>query len=63
MFDDSKIIVTVRDLRDVVESFEKLEEKIKSLHSFGDSPTLTAAMTYNEKYNYYFNLKHRFAVY
>lgn len=55
LFEDSKIIVTVRDLRDVVESFERLQRNTKSLHTFGDNNTLVSAMTDYEKYNYYFN--------
>jgi len=55
LFENSKIIVTVRDLRDIVESFEKISRRTKALHSFGDDSILVEAMTDHEKYNYYFN--------
>lgn len=55
LFENSKIIVTVRDLRDIIESFERLQRKTRALHTFGDNTALLAAMTLHEKYNYYFN--------
>ena len=55
LFEDSKIIVTVRDLRDVVESFERIQQNTQALHTFGDNNILLSAMTDYEKYNYYFN--------
>jgi len=62
IFNDAKIIVTVRDLRDVVESFQKVENKIKALNSFGDNAILVSAMTDHEKYNYYFNTQNSLSV-
>tara|TARA_R110000822_G_scaffold17194_4_gene58045 strand:+ start:1193 stop:2038 length:846 start_codon:yes stop_codon:yes gene_type:complete len=56
LFPESKILVTVRDLRDVVESFEKLENKTLATHTYTSSDsTLLAAMTVEEKLNYYVN--------
>jgi sulfotransferase len=53
---DSKKIILVRDLRDVVESFDKINFKLKALHSFEKEGTaLYAAMTEMQKFNYYFN--------
>jgi len=55
LFPESKIIVCVRDIRDIVESFEKFNGKIKALHSFGNDNELYPAMTDREKFNYFFN--------
>jgi sulfotransferase len=55
LFNHSKVIVTVRDLRDIVESFQKVEAKTKALHSFGDNNMLLGCMTDHEKYKYYFD--------
>ncbi len=54
LYQNSKYIVLVRDLRDVVESFEKINQKTLSLHSFGDSSVMLPAMHIHEKYRYYF---------
>jgi sulfotransferase len=54
LFPNSKILVTVRDLRDIVESFDKVNSKIKALHTVSNN-TLYASMTEQEKYNYHFN--------
>jgi hypothetical protein len=55
LFPDSKYIVTVRDLRDVVESFVRVNDKVKALHTFSESMGLLPAMTDDEKYHYFFN--------
>ena len=55
LYDDSKYIVTVRDLRDIVESFEKVNSKTLALHSFGDRNIFTPAMHKHEKYRHYFD--------
>lgn len=62
LFENSKIIVTVRDLRDVVESFERINQKTKALHTFGDNNALLVAMTDYEKYNYYFNTNNSLSI-
>lgn len=54
LFPESKFICMVRDLRDVVESFEKVNNKIISLHTFGDSQTLVPSMHIHEKFKHYF---------
>ena len=54
LFPASKILVTVRDLRDVVESFNRVNSKIKALHTVGEN-VLYASMSENEKYHYHFN--------
>ena len=55
LYDDSKYIVTVRDLRDIVESFEKVNSKTLALHSFGDRNIFVPAMHKHEKYRHYFD--------
>lgn len=54
LFPDSKIIVTVRDLRDIVESFDRVNSRIKALHTFSNDNTLYASMTEEEKMHYHF---------
>jgi len=54
LFPKSKFICLVRDLRDVVESFERVNEKTLALHSYGDSGILSPAMHLHEKYKFYF---------
>jgi sulfotransferase len=54
LFPSSKILVTVRDLRDIVESFNKINRGIKSLHTYGDDKKLYPSFTESEKYNYHF---------
>lgn len=53
LYPNSKYIVTVRDLRDVVESFERVNEKTLALHAYGDPGIVTPAMHIYEKYNHY----------
>lgn len=55
LFPKSKFICMVRDLRDVVESFERINHKTLALHSFGSSESLIPAMHIHEKHRYYFN--------
>jgi sulfotransferase len=55
LYPNSKYIVMVRDLRDIVESFEKVNSKIQALHSYGDAGVFTPAMHQHEKYRHYFN--------
>lgn len=54
LFPKSKYICMVRDLRDIVESFEKINHQTLSLHSFADDNALIPAMSESEKYSYYF---------
>lgn len=54
LFPTSKIIVTIRDLRDIVESFDRVNSKIKALHTVSKD-TLYGSMTEQEKYQYHFN--------
>jgi len=54
LFPSSKILVTVRDLRDIVESFNKINRGIKSLHTYGDDKKLYPSFTESEKYIYHF---------
>ena len=54
MFKDSKYIVMVRDLRDIIESVEKLNSKTLALHTVDtQSHSLIYGMSENEKLNYY----------
>lgn len=55
LYKNSKYIVTVRDLRDIVESFEKVNARTLALHSFGDRNIFTPAMHKHEKYRHYFD--------
>jgi len=55
LYPQSKYICMVRDLRDIVESFEKINSRTLALHSFGDDNSLVPAMSESEKYAYYFS--------
>jgi sulfotransferase len=55
IYPEAKYICMVRDIRDVVESFEKVNNKSLALQSFGDTMTLSTAMHEQEKYRFYFN--------
>lgn len=61
MYPDSKFIVTVRDIRDIAESFDKINSKIKALHSYGDDGKMYGAMSEDEKYHYHFNTSNAFS--
>ena len=55
LYPNSKYIVMVRDLRDIVESFEKVNKRTLALHSYGDAGIFTPAMHQYEKYKHYFD--------
>lgn len=61
LFPNAKILVTVRDLRDIVESFDRVNDKIKALHTFGDDHTLYGSMSETEKYAYHFQETNSFS--
>jgi hypothetical protein len=44
----------VRDLRDIAESFDRVNSKFKVFHTFDDIHGLHPAMTEHEKFDYYF---------
>ena len=54
LFPESKFVACVRDIRDIVESFEKINNNVKALHSFGDAQHLYPSMMEVEKYDYFF---------
>lgn len=62
LFPNGKFIALVRDLRDVVDSFERLNSNISSLHTFNNNNTLIPAMSTQEKYQYYFNEPNAFSI-
>ena len=62
LFPDSKLIVTVRDIRDVAESFDKINRDIKALHSYGDDGKSYGCMSEDEKYHYHFNTDNAFSM-
>jgi sulfotransferase len=61
LFPQSKILVTVRDLRDIVESFDRVNSRIKALHTFSDDHTLYASMSEEEKLHYHFKESNAFS--
>lgn len=61
LFPASKILVTVRDLRDIIESFDKVNANIKALHTFSDDHTLYASMSEEEKLHYHFKEANAFS--
>lgn len=61
LFPSSKIIVTVRDLRDIVESFDRINNNIKSLHTYGEDKKLYPSFTETQKYNYHFKTPNAFS--
>jgi hypothetical protein len=61
LFPASKILVTVRDLRDIVESFDRVNSRIKALHTFSDDHTLYASMSEEEKLHYHFKESNAFS--
>lgn len=54
LYPESRYIVMVRDLRDIVESFERISSKTRALHAYGDANVLLPAMHIHEKYRHYF---------
>lgn len=61
LYPNSKLIVTVRDIRDVAESFDKINRNIKALHSYGDDGKSYGCMSEDEKYSYHFNTENAFS--
>lgn len=61
LFSNSKILVTVRDLRDIVESFDRVNNKIRALHTFANDHTLYGSMSEDEKFNYHFKEMNAFS--
>ena len=61
LFPESKHVVLIRDLRDIVESFDRINSKIKALHTYDDSTNLYASMSEDEKYNYHFKTANAFS--
>lgn len=57
LFPDSKHIIMIRDLRDVVESFDRVNQKIKALHTYDNQNIPYASMADEEKYKYFFETK------
>ena len=55
IFPESKILVVVRDLRDVVESFDKLNSRLGALSTLGDGDILYNSMPEEQKFSYHFN--------
>lgn len=55
LFPHSKFICVVRDLRDIAESFERVNQKTRALHTFSNSNVMLPAMHIHEKYKYYFD--------
>jgi sulfotransferase len=53
LYKNSKYIVMVRDIRDIIESFERVNDRTLALHSFGDQMILTPAMHQHEKFKHY----------
>lgn len=55
LYPKSKFICLVRDLRDIVESFERVNQKTLALHSFSDSNAFSPSMHIHEKFRFYFD--------
>lgn len=55
LYPRSKFICMVRDLRDIVESFERVADRTQALHSFSNSNNFTPSMHIHEKYQFYFD--------
>lgn len=55
LYPKSKFICMVRDLRDIAESFERVGDRTRALHSFNSNNVLTPAMHVHEKYKFYFD--------
>ncbi len=54
LFPEGKYIAMIRDLRDIAESFDRVNSKFKVFHTFDDVHGLLPAMTEREKFDYYF---------
>jgi sulfotransferase len=61
LFPDSKHIVMIRDLRDIVESFDRVNSKLKALHTIDNEGRNYATMCEDEKYNYHFTTLNSFS--
>ena len=61
LYPNSKFIITVRDIRDIAESFDKINLKIKALHSYGDNGKMYGCMSEDEKYHYHFQTTNAFS--
>jgi hypothetical protein len=55
LYKRSKFICMIRDIRDVVESFVKLNNNTLALHTFNNNGVLIPSMHWREKFNYFFN--------
>lgn len=55
LYPQSRFVCMIRDLRDVVESFERVNQNTRALHSYSDSGTMLPAMHRHERFKYYFN--------
>ena len=53
---NGKYIACIRDLRDIVDSFERIQKKAKAFHSYDGNGTIISTMSNTEKYNYYINV-------
>lgn len=62
LYPNSKLIVTIRDIRDVTESFDKINLGIKALHSYSDDGKSYGCMSEDEKYHYHFNTENAFSI-
>lgn len=58
IFSTSKILVTVRDLRDIIESFDKLNSSFAAYDTIGQDNIPYNSMTENEKLSYYLDFEH-----
>jgi|AntRauTorcE11897_2_1112592.scaffolds.fasta_scaffold00046_72 sulfotransferase len=54
LFPEGKYIAMIRDLRDIVESFDRVNAKTKIMHTFDKTHGLLPGMTDQERYRYYF---------
>jgi len=54
LYPESKYIVMIRDIRDIVDSFVRLNSKIKALHAYGDVHTLLPAMDDDDLFQHFF---------
>jgi hypothetical protein len=62
LYPESKLIVTVRDIRDIAESFDKINRDIKALHTYGQDGKSYGCMSEDEKYHYHFNTENAFSM-
>ena len=55
LFPQSKMIFMVRDLSDIIESFDRVNSRSRALSSVSDSKKLYNSMTEHEKFKYFFD--------